>query len=213
MKTPLKLLVNKEPGLLSGVPGSLGRSNTMRICDIEDCGRKHEGHGYCATHNKRLKKGLDLLEPVVKRSRHNRSRSPEYNTWQSMIQRCTNPKNTNYFKYGARGILICQRWRDSFEAFYEDMGARPEGTTLDRIDNDGNYEPSNCRWATLTEQSWNKRPKKNSSGHAGIHSNGSRWVAEFRGSYLGIFETKLRASQAYQQAKASYLEEIGITNL
>jgi hypothetical protein len=83
---------------------------------------------------------------------------PEYRAWQAMKQRCGNSRNTNYAWYGARGISVCARWRNSFANFQADMGPRPPGKTLDRIDVNGNYAPGNCRWATAAEQRANQRP-------------------------------------------------------
>ena len=85
-----------------------------------------------------------------------RNGSPTYRSWQLMRQRCHNPRDHNFAKYGARGILVCERWRDSFANFFADMGERPPGTTLDRWpDREGNYDPGNCRWATPKQQSSN----------------------------------------------------------
>lgn len=86
---------------------------------------------------------------------------PLYNTWLGMRKRCYRPENDNYYLYGARGITVCERWRNSFANFVADMGPRPTPThTVDRINANGNYEPSNCRWATPEEQQKNQRPPK-----------------------------------------------------
>jgi hypothetical protein len=90
---------------------------------------------------------------------HGRHTEPVYRAWQAMIARCSNPNHRNYRNYGGRGIRVCERWRD-FMAFYADMGDPPRGMSLDRIDNDGGYEPSNCRWATRVDQGRNRRTNR-----------------------------------------------------
>lgn len=83
---------------------------------------------------------------------------PEYAVWRCMKDRCRNPNNPSWKHYGGRGITVCQRWKDSFPAFYADMGPRTTPKhSIDRINNDGNYEPINCRWATWSEQKLNSR--------------------------------------------------------
>jgi hypothetical protein len=88
---------------------------------------------------------------------HGQHGSKTHSSWAGMIQRCTNPKGRGFKDYGGRGISVCERWRSSFVDFLADMGERPEGKTLDRIDVNGNYEPGNCRWADLSTQSTNTR--------------------------------------------------------
>ena len=89
-----------------------------------------------------------------------RTKHPLYTTWQNMIQRCTNPNKKAFKHYGARGISVCERWR-TFASFAADMGPRPSTVrSLERIDNDGNYEPANCQWATGTQQRLNQRKRK-----------------------------------------------------
>lgn len=90
---------------------------------------------------------------------HGSKHDPTHRAWLEMRRRCNNPNCISFERYGARGIKVCERW-DSFANFLEDMGARPPGLSLDRIENNGNYEPDNCKWSTAKEQANNRRKRR-----------------------------------------------------
>ncbi len=91
------------------------------------------------------------------------SSTPEYRAWWAMRDRCTNPAHRNWANYGGRGITVCDRWMNSFDNFLEDMGPRPDGMSLDRIDNEKGYGPGNCRWTTMVVQNNNRRRRKDTN--------------------------------------------------
>ena len=126
-------------------------------------------------------------EQVGDRSRkHGMSMTPTYCTWRNMIARCINSKRKDFKKYGGRGIKVCGRWLNSLKNFLEDMGEKPEGLTIERFNNNGDYEPNNCKWATLGEQSRNKRVNsrqywfygRGPTGEMVIDNNQSRFLQE-----------------------------------
>lgn len=172
--------------LLVGDRASGGRARWNVTCDCGNSTAKNADHlrrGAVITCGRKCPFFLQVhIRRFVVHGHSGAGLSPEYRVWTGMIQRCTNPRRKAFPSYGGRGILVCQRWLNSFESFLADMGPRPSKTSLDRINNDGNYEPGNCRWATNAEQSRNKRSNKLESHEP----DQIRWLSSLGFSYREI---------------------------
>lgn len=156
----------------------------MKTCTISDCSGTYDSKGLCKKHYDAKRR---FGSATAKSKRHNMTGSREHNSWLGMRQRCYYSKHKDYKYYGGKGIAVCEEWRHSFINFYEDMGKRPIGTTLDRINPELGYSPDNCRWATYSEQSSN-RASWSSTGHKYIYKSGSKFQLCIDGQYLGIFD-------------------------
>lgn len=142
---------------------------------------------------------------------------PEYVSWCSMTERCRNPNTPGWKNYGGRGIKVCARWLEpkvGFKNFFKDLGPRPDGYVLDRIDNDGNYEPSNCRWVDRSLSNVNQRHyafgRNTSTNVRGVsyHTKENIWEARVwqkgKATYLGSFKTFEEAVKAREDAEILY---------
>lgn len=160
----------------------------MWLCKC-DCGNKKmvSSHNLLRNHTKSCGCLLKKNKGIIKHKHAKKGKvSRTYITWQSMNSRCNNPNNTIYKYYGKHGIKVCKRWSNKnpkgFQNFLEDMGERPKGQSIDRVNNDGNYNPKNCKWSTSKEQCRNRR-----SNHLITFKNKtlclSEWAEEYNISY------------------------------
>jgi hypothetical protein len=174
------------------------RSGELRYGKATSCG--------CYNAEKNFKHGHATRE---------KGKSRTYTTWQEILNKCYNPNSPSYAFYGGRGITLCKRWFENFDNFLSDMGEKPKGLTIERINNDGNYEPENCKWGTYSEQNRNKRhgPPRNKT--SGLPTGVIRSGKKFRGAvtinckyhYLGTFETTEQAKEAVKARLREYGKE------
>lgn len=150
-----------------------GEKSWLCICE---CGNEHTVTVGNLTHGNALSCGCGRWgNNVVHGHTKNNTNTPTYRSYRSMISRCYLSSMRCFPNYGGRGVEVCDEWRHSFKSFLADMGPRPDGTTLDRINPNGNYEPSNCRWATISEQARNRRNSRTLTLD-GITLNISDWA-------------------------------------
>lgn len=149
---------------------------------------------------KKNKGGCRTCALKAVKERPSEAKHPLYPTWYGMVARCQNPKAQSYRNYGGRGITVCDRWLESFENFYADMGDRPSNKhSLDRIDNDGPYSPENCRWATWEEQANNRR------NNVWIEFQGERLSAAQWSRRLGVAIDLHAVAKKYNRSIASVI--------
>lgn len=181
-------------------PGNRGR---RWVCECE-CGNK------TIVRNDSLKNGRSKScgcyssekskERIIKiNTKHGMCNTVEYKTWAQILVRCNNKNSTSYEYYGGRGIKVCERWANSFENFYEDMGKRPEGMSIDRIDMNGDYCPENCRWASKQVQNSNTRKNKYIE-YRGERKTLSEWARHYDIPVWKLSQRLLRDKLTFEEA-------------
>lgn len=170
-------------------------------CNIDKCETKVIARGWCSMHYKRWQIHGHPEVLLMPQHFHGMTKTSEYKIWTHILGRCNNPKDQRYHDYGGRGIKVLF---NTFEEFFAEVGKRPSPElTIDRIDNNGNYEKGNLRWATMTEQNLNKRVYKSSqSGLRGVRQVGSgKWnvrvsIGAGKQKVIGTFDTLEEAKKA-----------------
>lgn len=202
--------IGQKFGLLTVIGAPFRESGRTKVPCKCDCGKEKQPHRWHLISGQSKSCGCISRSKIGARNKtHGKTKTPEYRIWRGIIDRCFYPSQKRYARYGGRGITMCSRWKESFEAFIGDMGERPSPEhSIDRIDPDGHYEPTNCRWATLEEQAHSRaRLKDSGSGVVGVtRTSEGRWMARIGNNgevvYLGTFDTLSAAVSCRFEAEA-----------
>lgn len=201
----MSLLGRKFGNLTVKNEASLSQKGTSRWLCICDCGNEVAVTEQNLLRSKALSCGC---KPKREREFHGMKKTPEWNSWRGMLQRCNNPNHEMFYLYGGKGITVCKEWR-KFSNFIRDMGKKPSPRhSIDRKDSNGNYEPGNCRWADPSTQSHNTRR----SNTPGIYLTPyNTWQARMKKGHetfhLGTFKTLLDAAAARKSAELKFYGE------
>lgn len=197
--------MQKIPTPISELPNQTGRPSQRRWIYVCGCGREFVTRPNAVRSGNTKSCGC-MKSSAIRQSKttHGMTGTPTYQSWYGMIQRCTNPKHVGYKTHGGRGICVSPEWR-RFEAFLRDMGVRPHGCSIDRVDNGGNYSPENCEWATRTQQNRNTRSNVMIT-RAGRTLCASEW-AEHLGVSPRTFRQHLYRGRTPQETLTFFLEK------
>lgn len=219
-KAAMNIAGQKFGRLLAISPAGRDRARARLWSCVCDCGASRVVSMYALLRASTISCGGHHAEYAKARfTRHGQAKngicSRTYASWKSMLARCGNPKNKKWKHYGGRGIKVCEHWL-KFDNFFADMGERPANQTLDRKDVNGNYEKSNCRWATASEQARNKRVLNNNLAGAegvelvGVNRCSARIIIDGKRMYLGCWPRSPEGIQAASEAikRARQLAEI-----
>lgn len=205
-----KEMVGKTFGLLTVVEQGVTVNKRILWKCVCECGQECEKSGVLLRTGHTKSCGCLTSKTCAERNKtHGMSKLPEYRVWKEMHRRCKNANRDDYKHYGGRGISVCKRW-SKFENFYEDMGKRPSVShSIDRIHTDKSYCPSNCVWATQTQQVRNRRRfHDNKSGYKGVSQKKNRYVARICANYkdifVGSYRTLNEAIKARKEAELKY---------
>ena len=205
---PLERQTFGRLAVVSLSPARVGQKGAFWLCRCQ-CGAEKPVRAAALRSGNTKSCGCLKLDRMTKHGAH---RTAEYQIWRGMKDRCGRPKRARYESYGGKGVRVCERWRDSFENFLADMGPRPgPAYSIERDDNDGDYEPRNCRWATTTEQSRHKAMQRNNaSGVTGVAwaKREGKWRATIgikgRNKWLGDYDSLAEATKARKDAEIAH---------